>query len=118
METYIKDNVSHFTGDPFLVEVKWIGDKPIKLLASAFVPNPQAWAQQKYQSKSGQSLGVESLPIGLLPLDDPAVKDACLTDLESILEDPSFPDLLSGYRSPLSRQILESICSLYHSTVG
>ena len=118
MNTYINDNVSRSIGHPFLVEVTWIGDKAIKLLASAFVPSPQAWAQQKYQSISGQSLGVESLPIGLLPLDDHAVKTACLAHFESILKDPSFPDLLTGYRSPLSRQILGAICGLYHSTVG
>ncbi|TVY47817.1 hypothetical protein LOCC1_G003937 [Lachnellula occidentalis] len=113
INTYINDNVSHSIGSPFLVEVTWIGDKSIKLLASAFVSYPQARAQQNYQARSGQSLGVESLPVGFLPLDDAAVKKACLAHFELILEKSSFPKLLTGCRSPLSRQILETICGLY-----
>lgn len=118
MNTYIADNVSSITGESFLVEVTLLGDRPLKLLASAFIPNFQAWAQQKYQGRSGQFLCVESLPIGLFPLEVSTIKHACLTHLDCTLEDPLLPDLLSGYRSRLSKQVLKAVCSLYQSTVS
>jgi hypothetical protein len=118
MNTYISENVSCSKGQPFPIEVTWIGDTPIKLLASVFVPTPEAEAQQKYQSRSGKPLGVETLPIGFFPLEESAVERACLSHLELILEDPSYPDMLSGYRSPLSKEVLQAICNLYHLNVS
>lgn len=117
MNSYIGENVSCSDGEPFPIEVTWIGERPIKLSASAFVPTPEAEAHQKYQSRSGQLLGVESLPIGFFPFDESAVERACLTHLASILDEPSYPELLRGYRSPLSREVLQAICNLYHLNV-
>ncbi|KAF4632197.1 hypothetical protein G7Y89_g5925 [Cudoniella acicularis] len=116
MEIYNHDNIDHFTLENFQVEISWIGESRILLPATRFVTTPHATALEKYQSqRTGNPLGIESLPIGLLETFMSDAEKTYLNHLGEIINGPSYPQLLSNDHTSRSYQVAATIHSFYRS---
>jgi hypothetical protein len=117
-DAYVNENVAEFNNLAFPVGISWLGHPDWEFYASSFTPTANSQAQKKYDGRSGNDLGVSSLPIGLSPLDVPKVKDACLQYLESLLQDSLANPLLYPIapNTTACKKIFDLVYSFYQSS--
>ena len=99
------------------VAITWLGQPDLEMKATPYTPVPCSIAQKSYDGRSGNELGVGSLPIGLSPADAIQAKAACINHVQSLLENPSLKQsLLSSIRTPApSKAAMQSIHAFYQS---
>ncbi|RDL36433.1 uncharacterized protein BP5553_05785 [Venustampulla echinocandica] len=115
VQLYIHENIAGFSEHALPVEISWIGHRNMELHATPFTLTPHGTAHQSYPGQSSQALGVESLLVGLAPLDIPGAEQDCIRYFESFLDNPANSALIFSNSMPtLSKRVVEAIYCYHH----
>jgi hypothetical protein len=67
IQEYIRTQTVGFGRDEIDITVSWGGENPMKICISPYKPSSHSEEYAGYQARDGRNLGVESLPVGLVP---------------------------------------------------